>query len=96
MTDIQMSEEEQSEYANDMELVVPPHLMMQTCKACSNNCRGCFAGPSRGSEFCYECMHGYLYEKNQNAEEGGQCVADPNWSQTDSEVHVRANKQNIH
>ena len=36
--------EEELEADADMKLVVPPHLMMQTCKHCDDNCRGCFAG----------------------------------------------------
>ena len=72
-----------------MKLVVPPHLMMQTCKHCDDNCRGCFAGLD-GAQFCYECLHGYIFDKDEE-----KCVLDPTWATTDSEIIVRANKRHI-
>jgi len=42
LTDIGVPEEE-FEADADMKLVIPPHLMMKTCKVCEGNCRGCFA-----------------------------------------------------
>ena len=53
--------EEEREADADMKLVVPPHLMLQTCKPCNDGCRGCFAGID-GAQFCYECIHGYVYD----------------------------------
>ena len=41
---LEVPEEELEADAVDMKLVIPPHLMMQTCQHCDNNCRGCFAG----------------------------------------------------
>ena len=81
--------EEELEADADMKLVVPPHLMMQTCKHCDENCRGCFAGLD-GAQFCYECLHGYIWDKGEE-----KCIVDPTWATTDSEIKVRANKRHI-
>lgn len=81
--------EEEIEADADMKLVVPPHLMMQTCKHCDDNCRGCFSGLD-GEQFCYECMHGFIFDKTE-----GKCVVDPSWSTTESEIKVIASKRYI-
>ena len=63
--------------------------MMQTCKACSDNCRGCF-GAVDGAQFCYECLHGFLFE-----EEVQKCVIDPVWRYAESEFKVRFSQESI-
>ena len=73
----------------DMKLVIPPHLMMQTCEHCADNCRGCFRG-NDGAQFCYECIHGYIFDKTEE-----KCVVDPTWAATESEIKVRASKRSI-
>ena len=86
---LEVPEEELEAEAVEMKLVIPPHLMMQTCHHCDNNCRGCFAGLD-GAQFCYECLHGYIYSKEEE-----MCVVDPSWATTESKIQVRASKQYI-
>lgn len=81
--------EEELEADADMKLVIPPHLMMQTCSHCDENCRGCFSGLD-GAQFCYECQHGFLFDKNEE-----KCVVDPAWADSESEIKVRASKRYI-
>ena len=83
---LEVPEDELEAAGVDMKLVIPPHLMMKTCKPCEDNCRGCFAGID-GAKFCYECLHGYLFDREEE-----QCVVNPSWSTTESEIKVRSNK----
>ena len=81
--------EKELEADADMKLVIPPHLMMQTCSHCAENCRGCFSGLD-GAEFGYECIHGYIFDQNEE-----KCVVDESWATTESEIKVRASKRLI-
>lgn len=65
-----------------------PHAMLNSCMDCPANCRGCAAAPD-GEPFCYECMHGFKFDKNDT------CIEDPLWQQSESQITVRAIKQKI-
>lgn len=72
----------------DVKFVMSPHAMLNSCMDCPANCRGCAAAPD-GEPFCYECMHGFKFDKNDT------CIEDPLWQQSESQITVRAIKQKI-
>ena len=69
-----------------MKQVIPPHLMLATCKECTSGCQDC----DKSDQRCYKCKSGFILDQAM-----GMCNPDPLWNQTKSEIKVSVSKQAI-